>query len=286
MKRGIIMGILMGALTAGVFASESDGIFSWKVGKFEVFMLVESERDGNAGILVGADEELLANYIPETGFRHTANAFLIKAGRTNILIDTGTGINGIILEKLSRLGVQPNKINAVLITHLHGDHFGSLQKDAQANFPNAKVYLSAIEHEFFTKTNVNEGAVAALAPYGKNVKTFIPGVLGAKNKALLSGITAIAAYGHTPGHTVFLVENGKDALLIAGDFLHVALVQFPLPDISATYDMDKEAAAATRRQILDFAAKNNIPVGGMHIVYPGLGTVEAAGNGYRFIPAN
>ena len=285
MKTNIILGLLFGAITAGSFASEADGIFSMKVGKFDVYMLVESQREGNAGILVGADEALLSRYIPAAGFMHTANAFLIRASGKNYLVDTGTGAGGIIIEKIKKLGVQPEQVDAVLITHLHGDHFGSLQKDGKAVFPKAKIYLSAKEREYFTKTNVNEGAVAALAPYGSSVITFEPGDLGSKLKALLPGITPIASYGHTPGHTIYLVENGKDKLIIAGDFLHVALVQFPAPDISASYDMDKSAAAASRRQVLDYAAKNKIPIGGMHVVYPGVGSVAADGNGYRFTPS-
>jgi len=284
MKTGIIFGILLCTIAFGLFASEKDGIFSRKIGKFEVFTLVEAERDGNTAILVDADEELLAKYIPEEGFRHTANAFLVKAGRKNFLIDTGTGVNGIIVEKLKKLGVQPEKINAVLITHLHGDHFGGLHNAGVANFPKAKIYVSANELEFFTKTNVNEGAVAALAPYGKKVISFTPGIVGGKNKTLVKGITALANYGHTPGHTVFLVENKKDRFIVAGDFLHVALVQFARPDISATFDVDKEAAAAARRNILDYAAKNKIPIGGMHIVYPGMGTVEPEEEGFKFTP--
>ena len=285
MKRAVIMGLFFCSIVANGFGSGDDGIFSYKVGKFEIFMLVESEREGNAGILVGVDEEFLARYVPETGFKHTANAFLIKAGKKNILVDTGTGINGIIIDKIKKLGAAPDKIDAVLITHLHGDHFGSLQKDGKANFPKAKIYLSSKERDYFTKTNVNEGAVAALAPYGSRVVSFEPGTLGSKIKELLPGITAIANYGHTPGHTVFLVQNGKDKLIIAGDFMHVALVQFAAPDISASYDMDKEGAAASRKQILEYAAKNKIPIGGMHIVYPGLGTVAADGSAYRFTQA-
>jgi hypothetical protein len=88
------------------------------------------------------------------------------------------------------------------------------------------------------------------------------------------------------------VESGGARLIIAGDFVHIALIQFPNPDISATYDMDQRAAAAVRRQLMDYAAKQGIPLGGMHIVYPGIGTVEVAGidagvdgSGYRFTPA-
>jgi glyoxylase-like metal-dependent hydrolase (beta-lactamase superfamily II) len=103
---------------------------------------------------------------------------------------------------------------------------------------------------------------------------------------LLPGISPIAAYGHTPGHTIFQIENGGEKFLIIGDLLHVALVQFPVPEISATYDMDQSAAAAIRRQTLDYAAKNNIPVGGMHIVYPGTGAVTVEDSGFKFTPMN
>jgi len=302
MNKMIIAGLVFGAMTtagcgsskqAGTASnsggiasySESDGIFSYKLGQFEVYMLVESERTGNTSILVGADEALLKRYIPESGFKHTANAFLVKAPGKNYLFDTGTGAGGVIFDKVKKLGVENDKIDAIFITHLHGDHFGGLQKDGQALYPNAKLYLSAKEHEYFTKTNVNQGAVAALAPYNNRLTTFQPGTLGSSLAELLPGITPIANYGHTPGHTVFLLENGGAKLIIAGDYLHIALVQFPNPDISASYDMDRQQAAASRRQILDYAEKNKIPIGGMHVVYPGIGTVEANGNGYRFTPA-
>jgi glyoxylase-like metal-dependent hydrolase (beta-lactamase superfamily II) len=284
MKRIGLLGLIFYAIAANGYADASDGIYTLKVGQYEVFILVESERDGNTGILVGADEAVLKRYIPAEGFKHTANAVLIKTPRQNILIDTGTGAGGIIVDKIKKLGVQPENVDAVLITHLHGDHFGSLQKDGKAVFTKAKIYLSVKEHEYFTKTNVNQGALAALTAYGSNVNLFEPGELGKSLKEILPGISPAAAYGHTPGHTVFLIENGRDKLLVIGDLLHIALVQFPVPEISATYDMDQKTAAAVRRQVLDYAAKNKIPVAGMHIVYPGYGNVTAEGSGFKFTP--
>jgi len=284
MKKIGFLGLIFYAIAANGYADENDGIFTLKAGQYEVYLLVESERDGNTGILVGADEAVLKRYIPAEGFKHTANAVLIKTGKQNILIDTGTGAGGIIIDKVKKLGVQPENVDAVLITHLHGDHFGSLQKDGKAVFTKAKVYLSAIEHEYFTKSHVNQGAAAALTPYGSRVTTFEPAELGKKLKEILPGISPIAAYGHTPGHTIYLIENGKDKLLIIGDLLHIALVQFPVPEISATYDMDQKAAASIRRQVLDYAAKNKIPVAGMHIVYPGTGLVSVEGSGFKFTP--
>jgi len=274
--------LLLGVAATGGFASEADGIFTYKVGKYEVSMLVETQREGNAGILIGVDAAFVRQYIPESGFMHSTNTFLIKTPKQNILVDTGFG--GAVFDKIKKLGVEPDKVDAVLLTHLHGDHIGGLQKDGKALFSKATIYVSVKDREYFTQTQVNAGVVAALAPYGSRVVTFEPGELGAKIKDLLPGIKPIAAYGHTPGHTAFLIEEGKGRLLIAGDFLHVALVQFPAPDVSATYDVDPKAAAAARRQLLAFAASNKIPIGGMHIVYPAIGNVEAAGTGFKFVP--
>jgi glyoxylase-like metal-dependent hydrolase (beta-lactamase superfamily II) len=292
MKKMIFWGLVLGAVITmgcgtskpvqGSVFSESDGIFSCKVGKFEVFMLVEAQREGNAGILVGTDSAILQKYIPGTGFMHSTNVFLIKTPGQNVLVDTAFG--GSIIEKMKKLGVEPGQIDTVLITHLHGDHFGGLQKDGAAVFSKAKVYLSAKELEHFTKIQVNQAAVDALAPYGSNVVTFEPANLGSTLSEIIPGFSPIAAYGHTPGHTAFLVENGKDKFLIAGDFLHIALVQFPVPEISATYDMDGPAAAATRRQLMEYANQHKIPIGGMHIVYPAVGMVEKDGTGFKFVP--
>jgi glyoxylase-like metal-dependent hydrolase (beta-lactamase superfamily II) len=284
MNGKMAMGIFMGMVATGGFASEGDGIFSINVGQFEVFMLTESQREGSTDILVDPSQEVLAKYVPASGFMSGINAFLIKAPGMNILVDAGTGSGGVLITKLKQLGVEPDQIGAVLLTHLHGDHFGGLQNNGKVLFPNAKVYLDAKEYEYFTKTNVNQSVVKTLALYKGKVETFKSGDFGGAHKELLSGITAIASYGHTPGHTVFLVENGGNQFIIAGDFLHVAPVQFPVPSISATYDTDPLAAAASRKQLMDYAAKNRIPLGGVHLAYPGMGMVEADGDGFRFTP--
>ncbi len=99
------------------------------------------------------------------------------------------------------------------------------------------------------------------------------------------GIFAIEAFGHTPGHTVFLVVSGGEKLLVWGDIAHAMAVQMPRPEISVRYDVDPDAARASRLKILEYAATNRIPVAGMHIPYPGVGTVEKAAQGYKFTPA-
>jgi len=245
-------------------------------------MMVDGERDGNTSIIPNAGADIINRYIPASGFKHSTNFSLIKAPGMNILVDTGFGTT--TFEKLAKAGVRPDQIDVILLTHLHGDHIGGLQQDGRPLFPRAKIYLDNKEWEHFTRIAPNQGAVAALNAYGPNVIGFDAAPLSPVFREILPGICAIANYGHTPGHTVFLVGKGRDRVIIAGDFLHIALVQFPNPDISASYDMDQRGAAVSRRQIMQYAAANRFPIGGMHIVDPGIGYVDADGNGYRFTP--
>jgi len=282
MKNLMVFGILISAITAGGYSGDS-GVFSFKVGQFDVFMIVESEREGNAGILTGTSADVIERYIPSSGFKHSTNAFLIKAQGQNILIDTGTGAGGVIVDKIKSLGVQPEQIHVILLTHLHGDHFGGLVKDGKPVFPNAKIYLSERELNYFTVTNINQAAVNALSPYRSKMETFVPSELSTERRPqIIPGIFPIAAYGHTPGHTIYLLESGRAKLLIAGDILHVGLVQFHLPAVNATYDMNGADAARSRLAVLLYAALNRLPIAGMHIVYPGMGIVESYNNGQSF----
>ncbi|MDR3201192.1 MAG: MBL fold metallo-hydrolase, partial [Spirochaetales bacterium] len=125
----------------------------------------------------------------------------------------------------------------------------------------------------------------ALAPYSGKVKIFNPGEPGARVQELFPGVTPLAAFGHTPGHTVFLVQSEGKSLIIGGDLVHVMDIQIPVPDISVTYDVDPAAARIARKKIFDYAVKNKIPITGMHLASPGIGLLEALpGGGYKFTP--
>lgn len=278
MKTVFMCGVLLGVTAASGFTAE-EGIFSYKVGRFEVFTLVENQGQGRSSLLIGANARDIEQYVPGGTYQSETNTFLIRAGDALILVDTGFG--GAVFDHLKRLGVDPAQVDAVLLTHMHGDHIGGLQKGGKPLFPRATVYLAQEEREFWANS---ANAVAALAPYGDKVVTFRPGELGAAVPELLPGITPIAAFGHTPGHTLYLVQSGTEKLLIWGDLMHVQGIQFPLPGVSVTYDTDPAAAAAIRARVLEYAARNRIPIGGMHLVYPAVGTVIPQGDGYRLVP--
>jgi glyoxylase-like metal-dependent hydrolase (beta-lactamase superfamily II) len=252
--------------------------FTWKTGAFQVYTLVENKGQGRPGILIGASDAQLNLYFPGGTYPSETNIFLIRGLGKTVLIDTGFG--GALFETLRLLKVEPAEVDAILLTHLHGDHTGGLSRDGAALFPNARVYLSRQEY-----SGAQDNTLRLLAPYGNRVETFEPSALNAAGAELLPGIRGIAAFGHTPGHTVYLIENGGERLLIGGDMVHVQGIQFPLPDIAVSYDADASAAIASRREILDYAAQYRIPIGGMHLEYPAIGVVEKAGDGFRFIPA-
>jgi glyoxylase-like metal-dependent hydrolase (beta-lactamase superfamily II) len=273
---------MLSAIAAGSFGAES-AIFTYKVGRFEVHMLVENRGPGRPSVLIGADEGALGRYLPNGSYQSETNTFLIRTPDRLILVDTGFGTT--LFESMKTLGVQPDQVDAVLLTHLHGDHIGGLAKDGKALFSKARVYLAEQEREYWTKTNPNPGAAAALAPYGSRITTFNPGDLGALLQEIIPGITPIAAFGHTPGHTMFMVDSEGKKLLIWGDLMHVQDIQFPLPEISVSYDTDPAAAAAVRKRVLEYAARSRIPIAGMHLVYPAIGTVTVQSVGYRLTPA-
>ncbi|MDR3167793.1 MAG: MBL fold metallo-hydrolase [Treponema sp.] len=283
MKRSLLYGFFFSAVAAKGFAADPL-IFTYKVGDFEVYTLVENRGQGRASILLGTDAQL-ARYIPGGTYQSETNVFLIRGGGRVILVDTGFGTT--LVESMKTLGIEPGQVDAVLITHMHGDHIGGLQKDGKALFPRAEVYLARQERDYWVEGEgrSNRSAAAALAPYGARVHTFVPGELGAPVQELLPGIIPLATFGHTPGHTLFMVSSGGERLLIWGDLMHAQDIQFPLPEISVTYDTDPGAAAAIRKRVLEYAAAQNIPIAGMHLVYPAIGTVSAEGAGYRLTPA-
>jgi glyoxylase-like metal-dependent hydrolase (beta-lactamase superfamily II) len=106
-----------------------------------------------------------------------------------------------------------------------------------------------------------------------------------KSGDVASGVSAVAAPGHTPGHTAWRLSSGTEQLLIWGDVVHFVGVQFAIPEASILYDADPKAAAASRRRLFDMAASDKIPVAGVHLDFPGFGRVTAKPDGgYAYAP--
>ena len=120
-------------------------------------------------------------------------------------------------------------------------------------------------------------AQAACAPYRRRMRVVREG-------EALPGVSAVALAGHTPGHTGWLVHSRDDSVLIWGDVVHLAAVQVPHPEAALVFDVDPDAARATRARIFDRVAAERLRVAGAHLDFPGFGHIVRHGAGYRFEP--
>jgi len=212
---------------------------------------------------------------------------LVRLSGRNVLVDTGRSAQR-LLDNLKTVGVSPEQIDAVLITHVHGDHIGGMLSDGQAVFPNAVLYLSQAEHDFAMNGEArNANARNMIEVYRSRLRLFEPKEIDAQPDFLFSGIRAVAAYGHTPGHTLYMVESGAERLLIWGDLTHAMAIQMPYPQVAMTFDVNPEMAIAARKKVLEYVAANNITIAGIHNAFPGMGTiVKAETGGYTYTPVN
>lgn len=260
---------------------QNTNVFTYKVGDCEVILLSENQGQGDTKILIGATPEMISETLPEGTFSNAVNAFLVKTPQGNYLIDTGFGRN--LFENLSSVGVTPDDVQQVIITHMHGDHISGLLKDGEVMFPKSKLVLSKVEHTYWSEIKSNQKALDVLKMYEKNISLIEPLKVGEKTEDMISFIDAP---GHTPGQILCLVQSKGEQLLIWADLAHAMAIQMPYPEVAVTYDVDPELAVKSRKEVLKYVTQNNIPVAGMHIAYPGMGKVEAISAGsYRFISA-
>lgn len=226
------------------------------------------------------------------------NAFLINTGSKLVLVDSGAGVLfgptlGKFLANLKASGYQPEQIDEIYITHMHGDHVGGLVSNGQRVFPNAVVRAGKADADFWlSQANMDkapadkkgffQGAMTSIKPYADAGKFKTIDAAG----ELVPGISAMAEQGHTPGHTAYMVESRGQKLVLIGDLIHVASVQFDNPAVTIGFDSDDKAAYASRKRVFDDAAKNGWLMGGAHLQFPGLGHVAVQGKGYRWMPVN
>ena len=251
---------------------------SFMVGQFEVILLSEGQREGQPNILVGAKEEMLKECIPTGTYPSATNAFLIRTPEGWVLVDTGFGRN--VMTDMAALGVAPADIKTILLTHMHGDHIGGMLREDARAFPNAKVFMAAEEHAYWMASG-NSGAFQrkVIAAYESNLVLFSAQTIEEDNAEILPGIYGILAPGHTPGHSIFMLESLGNKMLIWGDLTHARAIQMAYPQVAVTYDTHPDIAIATRFEVLAYVAQHKIPVAGMHIPFPGMGTVKALGMG-------
>jgi glyoxylase-like metal-dependent hydrolase (beta-lactamase superfamily II) len=293
----------MAVAAAPQLKTSAPGYYRMMLGDFEVTALSDGTVDLQmeqllTNITAAKIRRALAKAYLKDPVEASVNAYLINTGSKLVLIDAGSGTLfgptvGKLMTSLKASGYQPEQVDEIYITHMHADHVGGLIVGSQIAFPNAIVRADQREADFWlSKANMDaapkdakpffESAMASINPYiaaGK-FKSFNG------NTDLMPGIKAVATRGHTPGHAVYVVESQGQRLVLWGDLMHAAAVQFPDPSVTIKFDTDSKAAAAQRKAQYADAAKRGHWVAAAHLPFPGIGHLRADGKGYDWIPAN
>lgn len=294
---------LTAAAEAPLQKTQAPGWHRMMVGDIEVTALSDGTIRLPVLQLLRGDRAKLAEAL-KRGFlgesvETSVNAYLVNTGSKLVLVDSGAGVLfgpsvGQLATSLRASGYTPEQVDEVYITHLHGDHVGGIVSGTARAFPNATLRMDKREADYWlSQANMAaapaeakrffEGAMLTTKPYvdAGRLQVFE----GATE--LVPGVRSVSTYGHTPGHSIYTVESKGEKLVLWGDLMHVAAVQFEDPSVVIQFDSDNAAAMRQRMQAYDEAARNGWLVGAAHLSFPGVGRLRANGNGgYTFVPLN
>ena len=255
-----------------------------KVGSFEVTTLLAGTRpveDPHKIFGLNVEAETFNSVSAAEGLSTDAAQFfftptLVNNGSELVLFDTGLQ-GAATVQAIESAGYTADQVDKVVITHMHGDHIGGLSTDGTPTFANAAYVTGAVEFDAWSGTG-NDNFDGKVAPLAEQMTMLDDGGSPA------SGITAMAAFGHTPGHMTYMVEDGGTQLIIGADFANHYVWSLAHPDWEVRFDMDKAAAAASRKRMLDMMAADRTAFIGYHMPWPGIGYVETRREGgYRYV---
>jgi glyoxylase-like metal-dependent hydrolase (beta-lactamase superfamily II) len=300
-----LTGLLAPAIPAAAKAPFADvqaaGIYRLKVGSFEVTVLSDGWIPLEAKLFTGtadsASKSLEASFLPRNSIPTAVNEWLVNTGDKLILVDTGTSnvfapTLGRMAKNLAAAGVDPAAVDTVILTHMHPDHAaGLLTPDRKIAFPNATVHVAEAEYAFWTSAQLYARAPDEFKPFFELARSSIKPYADAgkvepffDRAEFAPGITAIAAPGHTAGHTMVRLSSGRSELLLWGDIVHNAALQFAEPERAISFDIDQTMAIATRKRVFDMTATDRLMIAGAHLPFPGIGHVARVATGYAYVP--
>ncbi len=284
---------------ASLSSQPAPGFYRAKLGAFEVVALSDGVTSRQLDKIL-SDPQLTRDTLSAAHESQptpvSINAYLVNTGAHVVLVDVGAGgvfgpTSGLLLKNLAGAGYRPEQIDSILLTHIHGDHSGGLSIAGKRQFSNATVYVGKPDAAYWlSKDEEAKAPEAKRKTFEQSRETVNPYVDAHRlveiqhDGEVIPGFTSERAPGHTPGHTVFLLESEGHQLLFWGDVIHAAELQFEHPLITVEYDVDPAAAASTRTRLFERAATTGVLVASDHVSFPGFGHVARAGVGYRWFP--
>jgi len=301
---GFIGGAPRAQAKAPLQNTQAPAFYRFKVGSIEATAVSDGPLpmgEPKADVFVGLSKEELAkaltdNFLPTDNVVLQQNALVINTGDRVVLFDSGMGTNKMLGPDTGRLpanlkaaGIDAKDVDAVVLTHAHPDHcFGLVNEDGTPVFPNAQIYMTQADLEFWT----DEAKLS-----NDMLKAFIAGtrarllpnrdriVFVKDGQEFLPGVQAMAAPGHTVGHTVYLITSQGKTICNAGDIAHHHIVVVQNPRLAFSYDTDGQQAVASRMRVFDMLTAQRIPSITYHFPWPGIGYLGKQGDGYRYFPA-
>jgi glyoxylase-like metal-dependent hydrolase (beta-lactamase superfamily II) len=296
---------LPGHAAAPVSKTQAPGFYRYMVGNIEITVINDgvSRMPIGDGFVANASKQevnaaLAAVFMEPDFYAGPYNPIVINTGSKLVLVDTGTGeaanrasngLNGRFLAGFAAAGFDVAALDAVILSHYHGDHInGLLRADGSITFPNAEILVPAKEHGFWMDDGEMNRATKPRVQDGfKNVRRVMSGDVLKRlrtyewDKEVLPGITAVGTPGHTPGHTSHIVSSGGKSVYVQADVTHAPFLFARNPGWHFMLDVDPVAAEATRRRVYDMLVAERMLVQGFHYPFPAVAHVEKTATGYR-----
>ena len=260
---------------------------AFKLGGFRVTTILagsvlREEPQGIFGMNVSAEEFAGVseeNFISTEAAQFFFTPTVVDTGAQVVLFDTGLNAAG-TTAALAEAGYAPGDVTHVVLTHMHGDHVGGLTtEDGALTYPEATIIAGQAEFDYWAGAG-SDAFEGKVRPNAERI-TFV-----GDGAAVAPGITGMAAFGHTPGHMVYMIESEGQQLLIAADTANHYVWSLGYPDWEVRFDIEKDKAAAVRRQLFGMLAADKIPFVGYHMPFPAAGYVQTRDDGFRYVPVS